>query len=65
MASNYSSIKEERLLSGRGPSAVLSEVGIKEFKGNFYGIVNLDHTASKEQEPPNNAKNEKAWDEIF
>ena len=46
-------------------ATVLSEVGIKQYKGNTYGIENLDYTATKQERPSQPAKNERVWDEIF
>ena len=44
---------------------ILSEVGIKQYKGSIYGIENLDQTATKQEKPTLPSKNEKVWDAIF
>lgn len=57
--------KPSHLGESTSNNLVLSEVGIKQYKGNTYGIENLDYTATKHENPNQAGKNERVWDEIF
>lgn len=69
-SSDNKSANDGQLTNGSGNQfarnvQVLSEFGIKEYKGSVYGIENLDQTATKHGKPVQIGKNEKVWDEIF